>query len=144
MENKKPQKPMSIEQAGNFLKEKNETMADDSKRAAKDAPISFASPEDRVKYLIYGISLLEDITEGTKVSWCMINNKAPALYTTKGVCDMLRKLLVLRINGYSAKQIAYHLHTTEICIDQSERLGITAIAEAIRKKRGTEIPLIGG
>lgn len=138
------QKPLSIEQAGNFLKEKNETMAADMKKEAKAAPISFASPEDRRRYLLYGISLLGDISESAKNTWCMLTDKAPALYTTKQVAEILRKLLVLRINGYSVKKIAYHVHTSPAVIEQVERLALSTIADIITRKQKTEIPIIGG
>jgi hypothetical protein len=140
----KPQKPLNIEQAGNFLKEKKETMAADMKKEAKAAPISFASPEDRQRYLLYGISLLGDVSETAKNTWCMLTNNAPALYTTRQVAEMLRKLLVLRINGYSIKNIAYHVHTTPAVVEQVERLALSTIADLITKKQKTEIPIIGG
>ena len=140
----KPHKPMSITEAGNFLKEKNETMAADMKKEAKAAPISFASPEDRQRYLLYGISLLMDISESAKNAWCMITGKAPGLYSTKQVAEMLRKLLVLRINGYSVRNIAHHLHTTPVIIEQVERLALSTIADIITRKQKTEIPIIGG
>jgi hypothetical protein len=140
----KIQRPLSIEQAGNFLREKNETMAEDAKQAAKAAPISFATPGDRTKYLIYGISLMEDVSESTKNTWCSITGKAHALYTTKAVCDILRKLLVLRINGYSIQHIAHHLHTDVVTLGKVEKLAIDTIMQVISRKQNTEIPIIGG
>ena len=140
----KPQKPMSIEQAGNYLKEKTETIAEDMKREAKKHAVSVALPEDRKRYLMYGISLLEDVSESLKNTWCAITNKAPALYTTKEVSQILRKLLVLRINGYSVKQISHHLHEMTMTIEKAEALAIRAVQEAMTRRKNTGYPIVGG
>ena len=142
-EEKRPQNPMSIEQAGNFLKEKTETMAEDMKKEAKAAPISFADPYDRQEYLLYGIYLLNDISEMHKRVWCVISHRSPELYTTKQVAGIIRKLMILRINGFSVERIAHHLHETPLVVEQVEKLAITVIKEAIEKKRNTGIPLLG-
>lgn len=142
--NKESPKNMSIEQAGNYLKEKIETMPKDIKKETKKAPISLALSEDRKRYLLYGISLLNDISESAKNLWGKIANKAPAMYSTKEVAIMLKKLLVLRINGYSLQQIAHHCKTTIPVIEQSEELAVKVVCEAIETRRLTGIPVIGG
>lgn len=141
---KESPKNMSIEQAGNYIKEKAKTMAEDTKKEVKKAPITLAPEQDRKSYLMYGISLLGDISESAKNLWCQITNKAPALYSTKEVAIMLKKLLVLRINGYSLQQIAHHLHTTIPVIEQSEELAVRVICEAIETRRLIGVPIIGG
>lgn len=141
---KESPKNMSIEQAGNYIAEKTKTIAEDVKKEARKAPITVAPERDRQAYLMYGISLLEDISESAKNLWCKITNKAPALYSTKEVAMMLKKLLVLRINGYSLQQIAHHLHTTIPVIEQSEELAVRVTYEAIETRRLSGIPIIGG
>ena len=136
-------KPMSIDQAGNYIKEKAKTMAEDTKKEARKAPISLAPPQDRKAYLMYGISLLDNISESAKILWCKIANKAPALYSTREVAMMLKKLLVLRINGYSLQQIAHHLHTTIPVIEQSEELAVKVVCEAIETRRLAGVPILG-
>lgn len=142
-EEAKPQKPLSIEQAGNYLSEKIANVASEMKREAKKHPVSVALPEDRKRYLMYSISLLEDISESTKNAFCAVTNKATALYTTKGVTDMLRKLLALRINGYSIQQISHHLRESTITIEKAEAVAIKAVQEAIAKKQRTGYPIVG-
>jgi hypothetical protein len=141
--NEAPKQPLSIEQAGNYLKEKNKTAAADIKKEAKDNPISYAIPEDRAKYLIYGISLLEDVSESAKNTWAAITGKSSGLYSTKEVCSILRKLLVLRINGYSREAIAHHLKSDIVTLGKCEELAIRVVRDAIETKRNTTIPLIG-
>ena len=138
------QKPMNIEQAGNYLKEKIKTMPADIKKQAKAEPISVAPPKDRINYLMYGIAIMTDVSETIKNKWCVIANKAPGMYTTKEVCGVLRKILVLRINGYSTKQISHHLKTPELAIIQSEALAVQAISQAIEQKQATGVPILGG
>lgn len=139
-----PKKQLNIEQAGNYIKEKNKTLAADVKKKVKDAPVSFALPKDRHKHLMYGISLLVDISETIKNRWCTLTGHSPGLYTTKEVCQILRKIIVLRINGYSLKQISHHLKVKEPVMQQSEALAVEAIKYAIEKKQNTSIPILGG
>jgi len=138
------QKPMSIEQAGNYLKEKSETMPADMKKAASTAPISFALPRDRIAYLMYGISLFYDMPETLKNRWCAIAGKSPVMYTTKEVAILLRKLLILRINGYSRKQIARHMKIKPEMIFKAEEIAIKSIKYAIEKKQNTGVAILGG
>jgi len=137
-------KPLSIEQAGNFLKEKVKTMPEDTKKEAKKQPISIAPTEDRTRYLMYGISILTDVSESIKSKWCTLTGKSTGLYSTKEVCQMLRKILVLRINGYTIKNIAHHLKSPETEVSQSENLAVSAIKENIRIKKNRDIPILGG
>uniref|UniRef100_A0A6M3IIX8 Uncharacterized protein n=1 Tax=viral metagenome TaxID=1070528 RepID=A0A6M3IIX8_9ZZZZ len=144
MEEKRPQKPMSIEQAGNLLAEKKETMAEDMKAESKKAPISMADIKDRKAYLIYGVSLLNDVSESAKNTWCALIGKPAALYATKNVAQMLRKFMVLRINGYSIQQIGHHLKTPDTILERVEDLAIKVVGEAITKSQSNGTPIIGG
>ncbi len=140
----KDKKKMSIEQAGNYLTEKKETMAADIKAEAKKQAISIASPEDMAKYLMYGISLLNDISETAKNEWCKISNKAPAMYSTHEVCNILRGILVLRANHYSINSIAHKLNVSPVIVVKVEALAIKVVGEAIEKKKNSgALPIIG-
>lgn len=138
-----PKQPLSIEQAGNYLAEKKETMAKDMKKIAKEAPVSLAPPEDRHNFLMYGLSFLNDISETAKNKWCEISGKAPGLYSTKEVARILRQVLSLRINGYSVKSIAHHLKIAESAIENTERLAVQVVGEAIQRSTAGRIPLVG-
>jgi hypothetical protein len=138
------QKPMSIEQAGNFLEDKKKTVAEDMKQEAKKAPISCADIKDRISFLVYGVSLFHDVTETEKNTWCQITGKSPSLYSTREVALNLKRLVVLRINGYTAKAVAHHLKTLPEVIEKCEELAVKAIKRAIETKQNTGIPIIGG
>lgn len=138
------QKPMSIEQAGNYLAEKRETVEEDIKAEVKKNPISVAPPRDRIKYLQYGLSLMEDISEHMKIMWCTAANRAPGMYTTKEVCELMKKHLFLRMHGYSDKYLAKYLHETEDTLRQCEVVAVAAVKIAIAKRMATSVPLVGG
>jgi hypothetical protein len=136
----------SIDAAGNYLAEKKEDLKQSDNAVKKEAqqhPISMALPEDRKRYLMYGVSLLHNVNEHIKCAFCTLTNKAPALYSTAEVADIMRKVIVCRINGYSIKQIAHHLHSTEEMIKDVEALSLRVIKEAIDIQRAAGIPLIG-
>jgi len=143
-EENKPQKPMSIEQAGNYLSEKKANMPQEAKKQAKSAPISLAPGKDRRRFLVYAISQMEDISESDKNEWCRISGKAPAMYSTKEVCRMFKQLLCLRMNGYGYDGIARHLNTSAAVIRKSEALALKCVSSAIDKRRNSAIPIIGG
>lgn len=144
-ENKAPQKPMSIEQAGNLLKEKKDLLTTDYlKKQAKQHPISCAMPEDRKRYLAYGISLLQDVSETTKYTWCKIANKAAVCYTTKEIASILRTVLALRTEGFSYNHIAKHIGVLPDVVKKTEQLALNAVKDIIAIKRQTSTPLIGG
>lgn len=141
----KPKKVFdTIEQAGNYLEEKKETMKEQVEKDAKEAPISTCDPAQAKKYLLYGISLLTDISESLKCSWCMAARKPSSLYSTREVAQMLAKLLAMRLNGYSVAYIARKLGVTPVSIMQSEKIAIKAVQESINKYRNSGIAIIGG
>lgn len=136
--------PLSLEQAGNYLKEKMETASADMKAEAKKAPISVNNPDDTKRYLLYCVSLLEDVPEHIKNRWCFAANKAPGMYATKEVARIFKQLLVARIYGYSLRRIAMLLHTTIPVVEQTEKLANDAVKAAIMQRRLSGIPIIGG
>lgn len=137
------QKPLNLEQAANFIKAKEKTIASDIKQEVSKQAISMAPPEDLKRYLIYGVSLLDNISESLKNAWCAACDKPSVMYTTKDVATLLKKYLILRVNGYSIRQIAHHLKTTEITLGKVDGIAIRAVKEAIEKRQATGIPILG-
>ncbi len=143
-EDKIPMKPMSIEQAGNYLDEKMETLVADMKKEVSKAPISVAQGEDRLKFIMYGLSMFDDVTEFVKNQWCKIANKSPVMFTTKEVALNMRRLLTLRAYGYSVEAIAKYLKCPPNVIIHTEQLAIKAAKEAIERRKLAGVPLVGG
>lgn len=136
-------KPLNIEQAHNYLKQTEESKKADIKTEANKQKISVALPQDRKAYLIYGLSFLTDTSEAIKRVFCAITNQSIEIYATKEVAAFLRKILALRINGYTAQQIAYHVKKTPEVITQVEALAIKAIGERITMSQANGIPIVG-
>jgi hypothetical protein len=140
----KPQKPMSIEQAGNYLTEKRKTAEEDIKAEVKKNPISVAPAGDRFKYLQYGLSLMEDISEHQKILWCTAARRAPNMYTTKEVCELMKKHLFLRMNGYSNRALGRVMGAPESSLNQCEVISIDSVKIAIGQRIATSTPIVGG
>jgi DNA-directed RNA polymerase specialized sigma24 family protein len=114
-----PKKPMNIEQAGNYLKEKAKTSSEDIKKEAAKQQISVAPPEDKKKFLMYCIN--------------RVDNK------------QLKALLTVRvIHGWSYKRIAQYFNVSVDQVKALEKVAIEAVKEAITITRNTNIPIIGG
>lgn len=118
---KTPQKPMSIEQAGNFL----DTEMTDEKQLKRiqdiEKPITIAPEQDRRKFLDYAVSLL-----------------------TTSRDREYKTLLKMRIMGYSTMKIAEQFGVKTDVVDMLEKQAIKIVTDVIRAKRETAIPIIGG
>lgn len=135
---KKPLPPMSIEQAGNYLAEKQETLADDIKKEASDMPISYALPEDMRTFLRYSMSLLDRLDPATMKALPVLGLSA------EDGARLLKKLLQFRIDGCSREQIAHFFKVKVDIIRDLEVLAIRAIQEEISRRRMSGIPILGG
>jgi len=135
-----PDKPLSFEQAVNYLEEKKDTLAKDTKKAMSDIPISTASPQDRKRYLHYGISLLSKIPGSIK-------NTIPDTFKN-GVSDRelvnnIKRYMTLRIEGYSIIHIARFLDQPIQSLLLVEKATMSAMKEAIETRKASGIPILG-
>jgi uncharacterized protein YigA (DUF484 family) len=136
--------PFTIEQAGNFLKELKDKLVTKIKRTIfNEAKISTALPKDRRKFLTYAVSLLETVSRENMQLFCKVTGKSPNLYSGTELADMFKKLLTLRTNGYSLRQIAYILKTPPDVLGKVEQIALMAVSEAIEKAK-LGVPLLGG
>lgn len=110
----------TLEQLGNYLKrdKKPETVKKEAKAAAKEAPISQAMPEDRRKFLEYGLTFLKT--------------------------EKLIPLMHARIGGASNQQIASYYKVPVSVVERAERMAIDEIKREIAKARVEGTPLLGG
>ena len=127
MEPQKPKKSMTFTQASNWLEaEKKKDARAEARKAVKGAAISYSSPRDREKYLLYCISLCPDIR-------------------TRAV------LTLVKIYGWSYERIAHFLQhkagygtTTIADVKKAEEEGLRRVKDAIVQARKTRLPIIGG
>jgi len=137
--------PFNFEQAANWLKDIKANLERRVKKAVKDdAKISMALPQDRAKYLSYAIRFLDRVDSEHINLFYKVTGRIPSTYSEAELAEMFRKLLVLRVNGYSVERIAKHLHTPVDTMKKVELIAVSAISVAIKKARAEEIPILGG
>jgi len=115
------QRGMSIEQAGNYLKDREKTLEKDTKERMKDKQPSVATPQDRKKFLKYCISLMTHPND-----------------------QDAKALLIMRAEGMTYKSISYYSRVPEDKIKILEGIAIKKAKDAIAARRTTGIPIIGG
>ena len=112
------QKPMTFEQACNYLDElKSLDMKDEAKKA--EMTISTASVEDMRRFLMYAVSLID-------------RKKYPAQ----------RKLLEVRVMGMSVDEIARSFKVSSETVIRLEKDALSVAMDAIRSKRDGAIPIL--
>jgi hypothetical protein len=144
MEQTAPKNPLNITQAFNYLKDVKTKIAGIIKRKAKDAEISVAMPQDRAKFLAYGISLLDKVDEQNADLFFVVTGKSRHLYSRTELAGMFKQILVLRIKGYPVAFVAKYLHTPVDVMEKVEQIALKACSYAIEKANTCKMPLIGG
>ena len=137
----------SIESAGNWIKEKiknglRKTVKED--KQIKDFQPSIAPEQDSKKYLLYCISLLEDVSRG------VMSELPPRLrivnaMSSKQVAMLMRRFMIDKIyKGYSYKEMAVIYQVPEPVIEKFDALCQIAVKEAINKTKRDKTPIVGG
>lgn len=138
------QKPLSIEQAGNYLKAREKTIDSDIKKDIAKSQISVTPEQDRKAYLQYAVSVLEKVDMEIVRLFARIVNKTPEMFNGGEVAGFLRKILVLKIYGYSNGYIGKIIKELPITVASLEELAIKAVKNEIIRRKSNELPLIGG
>ncbi len=140
-----PKQPLTISQAFNFLKNTADRIAAKIKKAVKDnSKISVAPPRDRVRFLKYGISLLEKVDSENMELFYTVTGKSKHMYSNTELAVMFKQLLTLRTHGYSIEQIGYVLHTAPDILKKVEMIAVVSVNRAIEKAQVDKVPLLGG
>lgn len=110
----------SIEEAGNYVQD----LKDKVKRRAghEDFPVTTALPEERRRFLSYCVNILAQ---------------------EKGRKEFV-ELLKLRVQGYSTIQIARYFKVPEEVVDVMEGEAVKRVKDAIVRRKGSGVPLVGG
>lgn len=137
------QKPLSIGQAINFIKEKSANVENDAKQEALKNPISTADVKDRIKYLQYGISLLNDVSPAIQHALCKAGLNRE-LYSGRELARMLKALMNLKIHGYTNAAIGRSFGVDENTVKNLEIVALEAIKTEIERRNIKQIPIFGG
>lgn len=132
----------NIEQAGNFLKElKNKLVSKVKKTVSDEAKISTAFPKDRKAFLAYALTLLDTVSSENMNLFYKVTGKD--IYSSTELAQLFKKLLTLRIAGYSLRQIGFVLKTPPDVLKKVEQIALMAVSEAIEKAQ-VGIPILNG
>ncbi len=140
----KNMKPMSFDEAANYLAQHKKTFAAEIKKEADEQQIAYSLPTERAQYLAYGVSILADLSPELVRYFPLNANGRGCLYSKKEIIDLLKFVLVAKINLRSNRSIAKKLGVRWDIIDVLEKVGVRAVQDSILKKKLTGIPVIGG
>lgn len=141
MQENKPKQFLSIEQAMNKIKDDAKTMPARIKAEAAKQDISYALPEDRKKFLLYAISLLNYV-DGDVAR--RLPETIRLKYSGRELAIFFRGLLHMKIDYHSNAKIAKILGVKENLIEVMESIAIQAASRDIARARENGLPLIGG
>ncbi|HAG51718.1 MAG TPA: hypothetical protein DCL42_10365 [Deltaproteobacteria bacterium] len=136
-------RPLNFEQACNYLDEKKETLAEDTKKDAQgfDAIVN-ASPESRKKALMYWLCRVDWISPAVK-------KLIPAEFllgggeSNKELLRSMKHFMTLRIYGHSLPYISNYLGRSVQSLLKMEKAAIVAIREEMEKTQKNCIPILG-
>ena len=134
-------RPLSINQAFNKLKEDEKAAPAKIKKEAKDQDISVALPEDRKKYLIYCVSLLKYV-DGDLMRRLPENLRT--LYSGQEMAEMTRAFLRMQIDGVSKQMISKKTGIPLNVIEDFNFISQMAVKRAIASTKEKGIPIVGG
>ena len=116
----------SIEQAGNWLKGIKKLV--EKKASMENFPVTTAMPQERRRYLLYGISLLNEKDYPTD---------------QRGKISMVKNLLRARASGYSLEWLANHSGCSLETSKKWEKEGICLVKDAINNRIKHNLPILG-
>ena len=123
----------SLEEASNYTKDLKTKLK--RKASMEEFPITTALPDDRLKFIEYGISLM---------------NKKNLPFTDLKKIIRAKSVLWLVAKGYTFQAIAGYLQRNgsgNVTIDkikEAEKEGMKLAMEAIQKVKNSKIPVVGG
>ena len=136
----------SIESAGRWIKERTYDFLRKSVKAdkqVKDFQPSVAPEQDRQKYLLYCISLLENVSPGVMRQLPSQLRLANSL-SSKQVAMLMRRFMIDKIyRNYSCKEMAVIYQVPESVVTTFDNLCQIAVKEAIEKTKREKVPVLG-
>jgi hypothetical protein len=132
--------PLTIEQAINYLREHQKTVKEDIKKQVAGSPITVAPVNDRIKYLKYCISLLDEVDEDL-LRIMPINIRT--LYSKRELGDFFKWFLNQKIYFATDERLARETGVPINLIKDIDVYAQEAVFRAIKKIKNDGIPLVG-
>lgn len=133
-------KPLSIEAAGNKIKEDDRLSPAIIKAEAKKQDISLAMPEDRKKYLLYCVSLLNYV-DGDLMRKLPENIRT--MYSGHEMAKMVKVFLSMQIHGASKQFISKKTNIPLNVINDFDWVAQMAVKRAIISAKERGIAIVG-
>ncbi len=132
--------PLNIEQAIRYLKEHVKHVKEEIKKQVGKSQISVAPVNDRMKYLTYCISLLEEVDEDL-LRMMPVNIRT--IYSRRELAEFFRWFLTQKIHFATDERLAKETGVPLDLIKDIDIYAQEAVFRAIKKVKQTGIPLVG-
>lgn len=132
--------PLTIEQAINYLREHSKTVKAEIKQKLASSQISIAPVNDRIKYLNYCISLLEEVDEDI-LRMMPVNIRT--IYSRRELAEFFRWFLTQKIYFATDERLAKETGVPLDLIKDIDVYAQEAVFRAIKLKREKGIALVG-
>jgi len=146
-------KPLTIDQAANYLQEHKKDIETAIRKEASEQQISQLKTTDAAKYLAYCISFLDDIHPDI-VRYFPLNAAGGGVNWGKSdILNLLKIILIARINGYTYDAIRFRLKLPPAfniegkmidSVAYLEVLGKISVGLELEKKKLSGTPIVGG
>ncbi len=133
-------RPLNLEQAIRYLKEHSKKVKADIKKQVDSSQITIAPVNDRIKYLTYCISLLEEVDEDL-LRLMPVNIRT--LYSRRELAEFFKWFLTQKIYFATDERLVKETGVPLDLIKDIEVYAQEAVFRAIKYKRATGIPLVG-
>jgi glutaminase len=133
--------PLTIEQAINYLREHQKTVKEEIKKQVASSQISIAPVNDRIKYLTYCISLLEEVDEDI-LRLMPVNIRT--MYSRRELAEFFRWFLTQKIYFATDERLAKETGVPLDLIKDIDAYAQEAVFRAIKHIKQVGIPIVGG
>ena len=132
--------PLNLEQAIRYLKEHQKHVKEEIKKQVASSQISIAPVNDRIKYLTYCISLLEDVDEDV---YRLMPVNIRTIYSRRELAKFFRWFLMQKIYFATDERLAKETGVPIDLIVGIEAYAMEAVSRSIKYKREKGIALVG-
>ena len=133
--------PLNLEQAIRYLKEHQKHVKEDIKKQVAESKISIAPVNDRIRYLKYCVTLLDDVDEDV---YRLMPVNIRTMYSRRELAEFFRWFLTQKIHFATDQRLAKETGVPLDLIKDIDVYAQEAVFRAIKYKREKGVALVGG
>ena len=133
--------PLNLEQAIRYLKEHVKHVKEDIKKQVASSQISVAPVNDRIRYLKYCITLMNDVDEDV---YRLMPVNIRTMYSRRELAEFFRWFLMQKIYFATDERLAKVTGVPLDLIKDIEAYAMEAVSRAIKYKKDKGVALVGG